>query len=735
MAVLKGKVLERGSGKPVEGARISSGEHTAVVRPDGTFLLPLPPGRRAVVIQSDEHIERAHMEELWPGDSLTVVYRVERWAWGREVVVYGDKLREEISRTVLTAEELRLVPGAFGDPIRALQSLPSVARPTTLEGDLIVRGAEASNTATYIDMVPVPYLFHFFVGRSVVNPSMLDDVEFFAGGMPTRFGNVTQAVVNARTSERPIERGVHGTVSVDLLDFSASAQGRVKERITWEAAIRESWVGGLIGLSTRAIASARGSGDSIPGWASPNYFDYSTRFRYEAGQDRFTLSLFGATDAFVFHPPRDLLDDPGPTELGLPYDPNKPLYAGFHRLHGRWDRTVGDWQQTTWFAAGPEIEGNLIEGIGQFADGPDVGEVRSWTFMARRDDRVDLGSRVGAIRYGAEGIARPMAVRDFDEALTEEDVETTRDLVLSGAAWVEWQREWGQTWIAPGMRMSAHQFNDRFAPSGEPRLSIRQPLDENWALTGFAGRFSQVPQPERYADSIGNPDLRLITAWQGSVGAEGRWTSGVEVNINLYGTWMENLVVKDQEVVLRADEDHLHTGLSSTYTPVRARAYGLETLVRMRPNHGWFGWVALSLSRTQRIEAEGVLPGNYDQPFALSLVGARELPKDWRISSRIRITSGHPFTPLTPVFLPERDVWSALPGDKNSERLPVFRQLDFRVDRTWTATRARWTVYLDVFNVLNHKNFFVGTYDPTYRELETSIWLPVIPTLGLEVAY
>jgi hypothetical protein len=735
MAVLKGKVLERGSGKPVAGARISSGEHTAIVKPDGTFLLPLPPGRRAVVIQSDEHIERANMEELWPGDALTVVYRVERWAWGREVVVYGDKLREEISRTVLTAEELRLVPGAFGDPIRALQSLPSVARPSTLEGDLVVRGAEGSNTATYIDMVPVPYLFHFFVGRSVVNPSMLDDVEFFAGGMPTRFGNVTQAVVNARTAERPIERGVHGTVSVDLLDFAASAEGRIKDRITWEAAVRESWVGGLIGASTRAVAAARGSGDTVPGWAAPNYFDYSTRLRVESGQDRFTLSLFGAADAFVLHPARDLLEEPDPVELRLPFDPNKPLYAGFHRLHGRWDRTVGDWQQTTWFALGPETEGNLFEGVGQFADGPDVGEVRAWTFMLRRDDRVELGPRVGALRYGAEGIARPVVVRDFDEALTEEDVEVTRDLVLSGAAWIEWQREWGKTWISPGMRMSAHQFNRRFAPSGEPRLSIRQPLDETWALTAFAGRFSQVPQPERYADSIGNPDLRLTTAWQGSVGAEGRWTSGVEVNLTLYGTWMENMVIKDQEVVLRADEDHLHTGLSSVFTPVRSRAYGLETLVRMRPNHGWFGWVALALSRTQRLEAGGVLPGNQDQPFALSLVGARELPKDWRISSRIRITSGHPFTPMNGVYLPSRDVWSALPGDKNSERLPLFRQLDFRVDRTWTATRARWTVYLDVFNVLNHRNFFVGTYDPTYQELETSIWLPVIPTLGLEVAY
>ncbi|MCO4743392.1 MAG: TonB-dependent receptor plug domain-containing protein [Proteobacteria bacterium] len=735
MAILRGKVLERGSGKPVAGARVVSGEHSAVVRPDGTFLLPLPPGRRAVIIQDEEHLEAAQVEELFPGDQLTVIYRVERWAWGREVVVYGDKVREEVSRTVLTAEELRLVPGSFGDPIRALQSLPGVARPTTVEGDLVVRGAEASNTATYIDLVPVPYLFHFFVGRSVVNPSLLDDVEFFPGGMPTRFGNVTQAIVNARTGEREIGLGVHGTVSVDLLDFSASAEARMNDHITWEAAIRESWIGGLVGLGTRTVAAARGNGTNVPGWAAPNYFDYAGRFTWAKEDDKVTIAIFGAQDAFVLHPPRDLANPEEEDELTLPFDPNKPLYSNFHRLHVRWDRQKDKWNQSTWFALGPETEGNLLAGIGMLADGPDVGELKAWTFMARRDDRVDLGTSVGALRLGAEGIARPVAVRDFDEAFTEDDVETTRDVVLSGGAWAEWQREWGTTWIGLGMRMSAHQFNRRFAPSGEPRLTIRQPVSDHWTLTGFAGRFSQVPAADRYAEGIGNPELKLITAWQTSVGVEGRWPSGVEVNVTAYATWMENLVVKDQVVVLRREDDTVYTGISSEFTPVRGRSYGLDTLLRVRPNNGWFGWAAVSLSRAQRIDEDGVFAGSFDQPIAVTLVGARELPKDWRISARMRFTSGQPYTPLYGVYSADTDYWSAIEGERNSERFPPFRQFDFRVDHTWTAEKARWTLYLDVFNAFNHQNFFLATYDPTYQQLEPQVWMPIMPTLGLEVAY
>ena len=57
------------------------------------------------------------------------------------------------------------------------------------------------------------------------------------------------------------------------------------------------------------------------------------------------------------------------------------------------------------------------------------------------------------------------------------------------------------------------------------------------------------------------------------------------------------------------------------------------------------------------------------------------------------------------------------------------------MDRTWTAKRGRWTLYLDIFNVLNQKNYSLATYDPTFQRLEPQVWMPLIPNLGLEVAY
>ena len=86
-------------------------------------------------------------------------------------------------------------------------------------------------------------------------------------------------------------------------------------------------------------------------------------------------------------------------------------------------------------------------------------------------------------------------------------------------------------------------------------------------------------------------------------------------------------------------------------------------------------------------------------------------------------------------YLPEFDIWAGLQGERNADRYPLYRRLDVRVDKTWTGRRARWTLYLDVYNVLNVRNPLFATYDWDFQELDIQAALPIIPALGLEVAY
>ena len=121
------------------------------------------------------------------------------------LIVEDEQQTAAITRHVVTSDELKRIPGTFGDPVRALQSLPGVARPNIAEGAIVVYGAEGINTGFYVDGMPVPSMFHTMVGRSVIILSFIDDIEFFPGGMPSNYGEVTQAVVNVRTNTTPTE--------------------------------------------------------------------------------------------------------------------------------------------------------------------------------------------------------------------------------------------------------------------------------------------------------------------------------------------------------------------------------------------------------------------------------------------------------------------------------------------------------------------------------------------------
>jgi hypothetical protein len=746
--ILFGRVIEEGSGLPVVGT-VAAGGATVVILDDGSFALDLPAGRHRVTIGGPEHVSIVMSELIPEGGAVEVTYRLSRHSWDEEVIVYGEETREEVTRRVFTAEELRLVPGSFGDPIRAIQSLPGVARPVTIEGDIVVRGAEALNTGTYVDEVPIPYLFHFFVGRSIINPALLDDVEFYAGGMPTRFGDVTQAVVNVRTLDTAPEPGWHGRVSADLLDFAVSAEGRINRHWTWQGGYRVSWIGGLLSAGVRTYALVKGFGDTRPPWATVAYWDWLSRASWENGEDRIVLTGFGARDAFVFHPPMydqdgDGRPDPPPLPDDLPYDPYRLMDSGFHRVHLRWDHDEGARERSTWVAAGPDFEANLLQGIGVLSEGIEAGKLTGWTIVGKHRDRIPIDPDDTAM-VGADALVVPVTIEDYTQLDENNDPASTSEVRTSVGLWGEWQRDLGDLWIAPGLRGGVHAFNDRIEVQPEPRLTVRRTLDDRWTATGFVGRFSQVPPADRYAVGIGNPDLEIMTAWQATSGVEGRWPSGVEVDLSVYGSRTENLVVKDIAVemqpVLDFDPDSggysyvEHSMVVAEYRPVVGYAYGFEGMLRARPAAGWFGWVALTVGKAIRVDEGVVRPGDHDIPFQLTVVGATDLPRDFRASGRIRATSGYPYTPIHGVYLVDEDHWHGLEGEENAERLPWFRQLDLRVDRTWTKPRARWTAYADVYNVLNTKNYFLASYDPTFRELERQIWVPIIPAIGLEVEY
>jgi hypothetical protein len=115
------------------------------------------------------------------------------------------------------------------------------------------------------------------------------------------------------------------------------------------------------------------------------------------------------------------------------------------------------------------------------------------------------------------------------------------------------------------------------------------------------------------------------------------------------------------------------------------------------------------------------------------MLGSYRLGRGWELGLRYRLVSGNMYTPRTYGFYDENaGAYLSLNAyPTNGSRLPLFHQLDVRVDKTWRF--ASWTLstYLDVQNVYNQGNVEgVSTnFNQTQQTFATG--LPFLPSLGI----
>jgi hypothetical protein len=159
-------------------------------------------------------------------------------------------------------------------------------------------------------------------------------------------------------------------------------------------------------------------------------------------------------------------------------------------------------------------------------------------------------------------------------------------------------------------------------------------------------------------------------------------------------------------------------------------------LLRQQPWHGFFGWVAYTISRSERRETPGSSWRlfDYDQPHVLTVVASKEL-QAWTVGMRFRYARGLPRTPVIGAFYDAKDdLYQPVFGPQNSIRLPDFWQLDLRVDRSFLlGDTARLLVYVEGLNVTNHANGEEYVYSVDYTRRGTITGLPVIAVVGARV--
>jgi TonB family protein len=212
----------------------------------------------------------------------------------------------------LTRAEVRQLPGAFGDPFRAIEMLPGVTPIASGLPYFYVRGAPPGNVGYFFDGIALPTLYHAAVGPAVIHPSFIGDVQLFSGAYPARYGRFAGGVVAGVAAEP--EQRLRGEASIRLVDSGALVEAPFAgDRGDVMLAGRYSYTGALVSLLVPEIELA--------------YWDYQARARYRlSASDSVTLFGFGAYDFLSAE-----------NDLGV----QETIYdVQFHRLDLRYERNT-----------------------------------------------------------------------------------------------------------------------------------------------------------------------------------------------------------------------------------------------------------------------------------------------------------------------------------------------------------------------------------------------------------
>jgi len=119
------------------------------------------------------------------------------------------------------------------------------------------------------------------------------------------------------------------------------------------------------------------------------------------------------------------------------------------------------------------------------------------------------------------------------------------------------------------------------------------------------------------------------------------------------------------------------------------------------------------------------------------VLGSYRLGRGWEFGGRFRVVSGNLDTPvLRPPQLPalyaaDAASYAPLQGELNSDRLPLFHQLDLRVDKMWDYESWRLRAYLDVQNVYNNQAVEAVMYNYNFSQRTYVTGVPIIPSIGV----
>jgi len=520
---------------------------------------------------------------------------------------------------------------------------------------------------------------------------------------------------------------------LDLIDARMLLQGPLPfKNWTFAAAGRRSWVDAWL----KPVLEEAGSSVT----SAPVYYDYQLIAEHNSSDSRTSLRAYGSDDRLEI-----IINDPAAQDPG--FGGTLSLGTSFYRLQALNEVKLSREVELKSMVSFGRDGINFSLGIFKFDLAVYPFYVREeFGFKVSKGVKINAGFDFGFGPYEVlvrapepprpgEPSAGPFASRPLQETqdsgtafrpgwYAEAELSPTDRLRVVPGLRLDYARDSGHGDISPRINARYDIIKGRGADAGAGIA-----LERRTTLKGGVGLYAQPPEFQETDPVFGTPNLESNRAVHYALGVEQELTRQVELSVEGFYKDLTNQVSRGPN----ASGGFTYNNDGLGYVA------GVETLLKYKPDPRFFGWLAYTLSRSVRqgSAAEDPYLFQYDQTHNLILLGSYRLGRGWEFGARFRIVSGPLDTPVVgPPSLPalysaDGAAYVPLQGKAFSERLPLFHQLDVRVDKRWQFRTWRFSTYLDLQNAYNNAAAESLVYNYNYSKRGYQTGVPIIPSSGI----
>lgn len=614
-----------------------------------------------------------------------------------------------VSLRSIGVTEIKRNPGGNRDISRVVQSLPGVQVSSSFRNDLIVRGGSPNENRFFLNGIEIPVINHFTTqGASggpvgMINVDFIREVKLYSGAFPANRGNALSSTLEFEYKDARQDKPAY-TLTLGATDFAATVEAPVSKKVGIIAGYRRSYL--------QFLFSSLG----LP--FLPKYDDF--QFKAEArlsSKDIIDVIGIGAYDVVSLNLQANETDA------------QKIILKSIPRS-SQWNYTVGaryrHFKENSYYTvvvSRSHLNNEAIKYLNNDESTSANLTFKYDSYEIENKIRIENTTRINGYKinagFGFEDARYYNFVKQKFPFIGEFSNQSNLQFYkYSGFVQASKNLMAGKLIVSAGLRTDGSTFNSNMQnplKQVSPRVSLAYSLNEHWSINANSGIYYQLPPytalgVRNNLNELVNRNLKYISCSHQVLGVE--YNTMRDAKITLEGFYKQYrhypFNLRDSISLANQGSDFGVVGDAPMSSNNEGRSYGVEFLYQQKLRNNFYCLLAYTLVRSefQNLNNEFV-PSAWDAVHLVSATAGKIFKRNIQLGAKLRLNSGLPYTPFdvnATVLKSNYDISGNGILDKskyNANRLPVFYQLDVRLDKKYNFKKWLLNVYIDIQNVTN----------------------------------